>query len=632
MNAKYSTLKKMKNIAQEYSSISEFREMNFFPETNPLILILEKNGEFLIEYANKPFIEAFSLIEKQKFEIPNSDPNLNDILTNLINKKYASFHLDFYFFNQKQNMVIPYFVEINRILIQNNEFSVITFSSLAERKQIEKRINNLHNALEFGKIPVITLDIEGRITYSTSSFEQILGKDISQIYKQSLVDILGNICSEENKKLIVNAINYQEEFREIIEITFENKKTFLELFLRPLYQSEKAELSFVVTATNVTALIEREAVINQSNKRKEEIINNIFEPIIILKEENGTLFYDGANENFYKEFLVSPEEIIGKHFDEVTNDHFWDTVLTSLDFIKSEKTNKFKFRYTHQPTLKEYLCKLSVFENEFDHTTIMIISFFDITQQIENERKLHEAYEKEKRLNKMKSSFLANMSHEIRTPLNAIVGYSDLLEDEIKNLSKPEMSEFVSYLKEGVERLLRLVDNIVDVSQIDSGEMQTEIHLYNVNKILEYVVDELKQTAEQNSIRIDLHLDEENKFIETDEIHLKKILFALIENAIKYNIEKGKVVIKTYPVNKDFRIEIIDTGVGISPEMLEEVLRPFSQQEIDGYRRRHEGAGLGLTLASKLTKMLGGELEIHSKIQNGTTIVLTFPEKQSNKN
>ncbi len=84
------------------------------------------------------------------------------------------------------------------------------------------------------------------------------------------------------------------------------------------------------------------------------------------------------------------------------------------------------------------------------------------------------------------------------------------------------------FYKEGVELLLRLVDNIVDVSQINSGEMQTEIHLYNVNRILEYVVEELKQSAELNSIRIDLHLDDENKFIETDEIHLKKILFALI--------------------------------------------------------------------------------------------------------
>jgi len=235
-------------------------------------------------------------------------------------------------------------------------------------------------------------------------------------------------------------------------------------------------------------------------------------------------------------------------------------------------------------------------------------------------------FEHEQRLSRLKSAFLANMSHEFRTPLNAVVGYSDLIADEVKEKNFDVLPEIISYMKDGVKRLLNLIDNIVEVSMIEANDQSVELERHSVNHLIRESLNSFREETQRNGINIDLELDHSDPQIKTDGSRFKKIVEALISNAVKYNHKNGIVMIKTSSDDKSVEIKISDTGIGIEDKKLKAILEPFSQVEEEVYSRNYEGAGLGLTIAYNLTKLFKGTFEIQSRVNEGTTILLTFPK------
>lgn len=255
--------------------------------------------------------------------------------------------------------------------------------------------------------------------------------------------------------------------------------------------------------------------------------------------------------------------------------------------------------------------------------------FFLILKTDEAEAKLqsfHSNYEQEQRLSRLKSAFLANMSHEFRTPLNAVVGYSDLIAEEVKEKNFDMLPEIISYMKDGVKRLLNLIDNIVEVSMIEANDQSVELERLSVNHLIRESLNSFREEAQRAGVSIDLELDHSDPQIKTDGSRFKKIVEALISNAVKYNHKNGIVMIKTSSDRNSVEIEISDTGIGIEEKKLKTILEPFSQVEEEVYRRNYEGAGLGLTIAYNLTKLFKGTFEIQSRVNEGTTILLTFPK------
>jgi len=235
-------------------------------------------------------------------------------------------------------------------------------------------------------------------------------------------------------------------------------------------------------------------------------------------------------------------------------------------------------------------------------------------------------FEQEQRLSRLKSAFLANMSHEFRTPLNAVVGYSDLIAEEVKEKNYDVLPEIISYMKDGVKRLLNLIDNIVEVSMIEANDQSVELERSSVNQLIRESLNSFKEETQRTGINIDLELDHSDPQIKTDGSRFKKIIEALISNAVKYNHKNGIVMIRTNSDRKSVEIEISDTGIGIEEKKLKTILEPFSQVEEEVYRRNYEGAGLGLTIAYNLTKLFKGTFEIQSRVNEGTTIRLQFPK------
>ncbi len=228
--------------------------------------------------------------------------------------------------------------------------------------------------------------------------------------------------------------------------------------------------------------------------------------------------------------------------------------------------------------------------------------------------------------NRAKSEFLANMSHELRTPLNAIIGFSDIIRDEtLGPVGSVRYRDYAKDINESGQRLLALINDILDLSKVESGT--DELHETNleISALVDSVRTLVKERAQREGVALELSCPDGLPVLRADERKVKQILVNLLSNAIKFTEAGGRVTFRTWrPAGGGHIFEIADSGIGITPEDIPKALAPFRQIE-GALNRKYEGTGLGLPLAKTLTEMHGGTLELHSEIGVGTRVTLRFP-------
>ena len=183
-----------------------------------------------------------------------------------------------------------------------------------------------------------------------------------------------------------------------------------------------------------------------------------------------------------------------------------------------------------------------------------------------------------------------------------------------------------AYLKDGVNRLLKLVDNIVEVSLLESGNEDIKLDKVNINQLLNSLEEGWKEQAILRNIKLSFELEKDESIIEANEEKLERAIKEIVDNSIKYNTENGSVKIATYEENETILLQISDTGIGIEKDSLKKIFELFEQVEEVGYTRKYEGAGLGLSLANKLISFMNGKMNIVSRPNEGTIITITFPK------
>ncbi len=254
----------------------------------------------------------------------------------------------------------------------------------------------------------------------------------------------------------------------------------------------------------------------------------------------------------------------------------------------------------------------------------------DLQQQLdlnsEIMKELAEQKDKAEESDKMKSSFLANMSHEIRTPMNGILGFTELL--RTPNYSSDEQKHFIEIIEQSGNRMLVTINNIIDVSKLQSGAEKPRFTAVNVYDILNQL--QVFFTREANAKGIDLIVDEiESSYSEiifTDEYKLNSILTNLIKNAIKFT-DNGYIKV-TYSIDKDWaEFWISDTGIGIAHDKQVSVFNQFEQAEVSN-SRSYEGSGLGLSITKGYVELLKGEISLESEPLKGTTFYVRIPKSK----
>ena len=255
-----------------------------------------------------------------------------------------------------------------------------------------------------------------------------------------------------------------------------------------------------------------------------------------------------------------------------------------------------------------------------------------IGQVIERNRALEQlatAMERTELANRAKTEFLANMSHELRTPLNSIIGFSEVVMNEIfGSIENERYAGYVSDIHSSGRHLLELINDILDVSKIEAGAMDLVEEDLDVEEVIWESVRVVKGRAESGEIRLSVSIDSTFPRLRADAVRFKQILLNLLSNAIKFTPKGGSVRIEAeLEPGGGMALSITDTGIGVSEDELEKVLQPFTQAS-SGLDRRHEGTGLGLYLVKALAEEHDGSLDIASRLNHGTTVTVRFPAKR----
>ena len=239
---------------------------------------------------------------------------------------------------------------------------------------------------------------------------------------------------------------------------------------------------------------------------------------------------------------------------------------------------------------------------------------------------LHERSAELEVASRHKSEFLASMSHELRTPLNAVLGFSEVLLERMFGDINERQEEYLRDIHSSGKHLLELLNEILDLSKVEAGQMELEFIPLDVPAALEYAASMLRERATAHSIELRVELGDGLGAVEADELRFKQVVLNLVSNAVKFTPDGGSVVIRAVEVDTDLQVTVTDTGVGIPIEDRERIFESFQQ----GGRgaSREEGTGLGLTLSRRIVELLGGRMWLVSEVGAGSTFGFSIPTRR----
>ncbi|MEQ1669845.1 MAG: HAMP domain-containing sensor histidine kinase [Hyphomicrobium sp.] len=231
---------------------------------------------------------------------------------------------------------------------------------------------------------------------------------------------------------------------------------------------------------------------------------------------------------------------------------------------------------------------------------------------------------------KVKSEFIANMSHELRTPLNTVIGFSKLLtEHERRRLPDADIIEYATLIYDAAGHLLSVINDILDISKIQSGKYTLDSREVNVEEIIQACINSFRLMASEAGVSVTPQIAYDLPVARGDAVKLRQIFTNIVSNAIKFTPRGGSVTIEALRTNTGgVTVLIRDTGVGMTAEEVKVALTPFGQVDA-GRARWREGTGLGLPIAKALVELHGGQIEIRSKKGEGTEVAVILPSRNS---
>jgi signal transduction histidine kinase/DNA-binding response OmpR family regulator len=272
----------------------------------------------------------------------------------------------------------------------------------------------------------------------------------------------------------------------------------------------------------------------------------------------------------------------------------------------------------------------------------------DVTELKRYEQTLHQKNVELEASSRMKSEFLANMSHELRTPLNAIIGFSEVLKDGLMGVMTEQQRGFIGDIFSSGNHLLSLINDILDLSKVEAGTMMLDLESVQVSSLFVNSLSIIREKAEARHIRLGIDAAEELGSFQADARKVKQIAYNLLSNAVKFTIEGGQVTLRasrvsrakvgqlsgswlgrSFPLAENeftefLELSVTDDGIGISPEGLQHLFKPFSQID-SGLARKYEGTGLGLAMVKLLAELHGGAVAVESAVGRGSCFTVWLP-------
>jgi signal transduction histidine kinase len=243
---------------------------------------------------------------------------------------------------------------------------------------------------------------------------------------------------------------------------------------------------------------------------------------------------------------------------------------------------------------------------------------------IERTAELEQAMEQAKSADNLKSAFLASMSHELRTPLNSIIGFTGILMQEMAGPLNEEQKKQLSMVQKSSKHLLSLINDVLDISKIEAGQLELAQEPCSIELAVENALRIISPLAANKGLAIVSDLPEHERMITGDQRRMEQVVLNILQNAVKFT-ESGEIHVRLRHTESHYILNVEDTGIGMAPEDLNKLFRPFQQLD-SGTARRYEGTGLGLSISKKIIELAGGTIGVESSPGRGSVFTITIPE------
>lgn len=356
-------------------------------------------------------------------------------------------------------------------------------------------------------------------------------------------------------------------------------------------------------------------------KRYENLFENMLDAFafhkMIFDENNTPIDYEfiEVNPSFCKMLNVKKDDIIGKTVLQLwpSTEKYWIE-----SYGKVALTGEILQFENYSSTFNKYF-RVQAFSPEKGYFAVI---FHDITELVIKQKELEIAKEKALEKEQLKTDFINNLSHELRTPLNGIIGFLDLINDS--DVTLEEVKQYIHHINNSSHKLINIVDNILNISQIQSNQTEIVINHCNLNFIIKEIYYQYKELVPpQIKFEISLPLSDDFSILNSDCYKLKQIIKQLVDNAVKFTLE-GSIEFGYLLDNEFITVYCKDTGIGIDEKDFDKIFQPYTQLE-KGLTRQYGGNGLGLCIVSEYLKALNFNYKLESLISKGTTFSFFIP-------
>lgn len=512
----------------------------------------------------------------------------------------------------------------NVYLVHGKKVIQCNIRNITERKDAEKYIQILYtrNSAILESVPDIIMEVDVNQIYTWANKEgykyfgdDVIGKN-AQYYFEGI---------QETAKYVKPLFDGNEDilYIESLQRRHDGEVRLLAWWCKVLKDTDGKVKGALSTARDITGSREFEEKLMESEVKFRSYIEHSPVGIFIVDETGRYLDCNPSAQNLLG---YTREELLNLNIIDITP---YENIEKALHTFNEILTNG--FANAELLLLRKDKSKVQVWlESVRLPAKNRIIAYCtDITNQKIAEQELIIAKEKAEESDKLKTAFLQNMSHEIRTPLNGIIGFSNLLNSP--DLCHEDIQEFTEMIKISGIRLIEIVNNILDISKIQTGQVRIEKNIVVINSIFSDVQTFFSHLAkEKNLIMNYTNQNDNNRTLFTDETKLNQILTNLINNAVKFT-KTGSIDFGYEIKGNDIEFFVRDTGIGISPEMHCQIFDRFTQAE-NTISRGYEGAGIGLAICRGLVELLGGKIWVVSELGRGTTFYFTLPYNPATQN
>ena len=376
--------------------------------------------------------------------------------------------------------------------------------------------------------------------------------------------------------------------------------------------------------------------LKKSEERYKKLVELLPDPLYVSKGEE-IIFVNSAAVDLLG--YSDPAQVLYKNLDEVILPHpaFYDEVKKQRRILFSRET---KAAFTEQTAYLSNGKEIEIevgstsFEYRGDYYAITILR--DINERKKLQRRKEKIEEEEKLLKNameyegLKTEFFANLSHELKTPLNLIYSTVQLMSLKMKNEDRTQvfLEKSLDILKQNCFRMIRLVNNLIDITKIDSGYFELELQEINIVQVVEDIVMSVTHYTESKGMTLLFDTEMEEKYMLVDLNSVERIILNLLSNAVKFTNSGGEIFVYMYEHEDKVRISVKDTGIGIPEEKQALIFERFRQVD-KSFARNHEGSGIGLSLVKSLVALHDGNITLKSEPSIGTEVIIELPVRKS---